>query len=137
RARAGELPRDDLRHRSAGRRDAAGEPRLDPRHHELCEPQARVGEIATRRLSVRVESFLLESARRFPDKTALVAGPERLSYAQLARRAGAFAGTLKKLGLARGERVVIFLHNSPEAIVAVFGALMAGGVFSVVNHGTD
>ena len=28
---------------------------------------------------MRVESFLLESARRFPDKTALVAGPERLS----------------------------------------------------------
>ena len=85
---------------------------------------------------MRVESFLLESARRFPDKTALVAGPERLSYAELARRAGAFAGSLRKLGLARGERVVIFLHNSPEAIVAVFGALLAGGVFSVVNPGT-
>jgi long-chain acyl-CoA synthetase len=85
---------------------------------------------------VRVESFLLESARRFPDKTALVAGPERLSYAELARRAAAFAGSLRKHGLARGERVVIFLHNSPEAIVAVFGTLMAGGVFSVINPGT-
>jgi len=85
---------------------------------------------------VRVESFLLESARRFPDKTALVAGPERLSYAELARRAGAFAGTLRKLGVARGERVLIFLQNSPEVIVAVFGTLMAGGVFSVVNPGT-
>jgi long-chain acyl-CoA synthetase len=85
---------------------------------------------------VRVESFLLESARRFPDKTALVAGPERLSYAELAHRAAAFAGTLKKLGLARGERVVVFLQNSPEVIVSVFGTLLAGGVFSVVNPGT-
>ena len=85
---------------------------------------------------MRVESFLLESARRFPDKTALVGGPERLSYAELARRAGAFAGSLRKLGLARGERVVVFLHNSPEAIIAVFGTLLAGGVFSVVNPGT-
>jgi len=85
---------------------------------------------------VRVESFLLESARRFPDKTALVAGPERLSYTELARRAGAFAGTLQKLGLARGERVVIFLQNSPETVISVFGTLLAGGVFSVVNPGT-
>ncbi|MFN2643596.1 MAG: class I adenylate-forming enzyme family protein [Burkholderiales bacterium] len=85
---------------------------------------------------MRVESFLLESARRFPDKTALVAGPERLSYTELARRAGAFAGTLRKQGLSRGERVVIFLQNSPDVIVAVFGTLMAGGVFSVVNPGT-
>jgi amino acid adenylation domain-containing protein len=85
---------------------------------------------------VRVESFLLESARRFPDKTALVAGPERITYAELARRAGAFAGTLKKQGVARGDRVVIFLQNSPEVIVSVFGTLMAGGVFSVVNPGT-
>ena len=85
---------------------------------------------------MRVESFLLGSARRFPDKTALVAGPERLSYAELARRAGAFAGTLKKHGIARGDRVVIFLQNSPDVIVSVFGTLMAGGVFSVVNPGT-
>ena len=85
---------------------------------------------------MRVESFLLESARRFPDKTALVAGPERLSYAELARRAGAFAGTLKKLGLGRGERVVISLQNSAETVISVFGTLLAGGVFSVVNPGT-
>src|SRR5207247_8525429 len=39
-------------------------------------------------------------------------------------------------GGVRGGRVVIFLHNSPEAVIAVFGTLIAGGVFSVVNPGT-
>ena len=67
---------------------------------------------------MRVESFLLESARRFPAKTALVAGPERLSYEELAKRAAAFASHLAAKGLQRGERVVIFLHNSPEAVTA-------------------
>src|SRR5882672_12007330 len=85
---------------------------------------------------MRVESFLLESARRFPGKTALVAGPARLSYQELAARAAAFAGELNRQGVARGDRVVIFLHNSPEAVIAVFGTLLAGGVFSVVNPGT-
>jgi amino acid adenylation domain-containing protein len=85
---------------------------------------------------VRVESFLLESARRFPAKTALVAGPERLSYAELAARACAFAAELRRRGVGRGDRVVIFLPNSPEAVIAVFGTLLAGGIFSVVNPGT-
>ena len=85
---------------------------------------------------MRVESFLLESARRFPAKTALVAGPQRLSYEELARRAAAFAAHLAAKGIQRGDRVVIFLHNSPEAVIAVFGTLLAGGIFSVVNPAT-
>jgi len=85
---------------------------------------------------MRVESFLLESARRFPAKTALVAGPERLSYEELAERAAAFASHLAAKGIQRGDRVVIFLHNSPEAVIAIFGALLAGGIFSVVNPAT-
>ena len=85
---------------------------------------------------MRVESFLLESARRFPAKTALVAGPERLSYEELAERAAAFASHLAAKGIQRGDRVVIFLHNSPEAVIAVFGTLLAGGIFSVVNPAT-
>ena len=43
---------------------------------------------------MRVESFLLESARRFPGKTALVCGPTRLSYQELAARSTAFAAHL-------------------------------------------
>jgi amino acid adenylation domain-containing protein len=85
---------------------------------------------------MRVESFLLESARRFPGKTALVCGSERLTYHEVSTRAAAFAAELRRQGVARGERVVIFLHNSPETVIALFGTLMAGAVFSVVNPST-
>jgi len=85
---------------------------------------------------MRVESFLLESAGRFPAKTALMAGADRLSYAELAKRAAAFAAHLAAKGVQRGDRVVIYLHNSPEAVIAIFGTLLAGGIFSVVNPGT-
>jgi long-chain acyl-CoA synthetase len=85
---------------------------------------------------MRVESFLLESARRFPGKTALVAGTERVTYSELAARAAALAAELARQGVARGDRVVVFLHNSPDAVVSVFGTLMAGALFSVVNPGT-
>jgi len=65
-----------------------------------------------------------------------VAGPERLSYEELAKRAAAFASHLAAKGIQRGDRVVVFLHNSPEAVIAIFGTLLAGGIFSVVNPAT-
>ena len=85
---------------------------------------------------MRVERFLWDAARRFPAKTAIVCGAERPTYAELARRAAGLARELKRRGLRRGDRVVLFLHNSPDAVAAVFGALAAGGVFSVVNPST-
>ena len=85
---------------------------------------------------MRVERFLSESERRFPGKTALICGDTRLTYAELSARCAALAQELRRRGVQRGERVVIFLHNSPEAVVSVFGVLAAGAVFSVVNPGT-
>ena len=85
---------------------------------------------------MRVEGFLRESARRHPDKAALIAGGRRLAYRQLEALAGSVAAELRRRGLGRGDRVVLFLDNSPEAVAAIFGVLQAGGVFSVVNPGT-
>ena len=85
---------------------------------------------------MRVEAFLEESRARHPGKTALVAGGERVSYAELDARASRLANALRARGLARGDRVVIFMNNSVEAVVSIFGALKAGAVFSVVNPGT-
>ncbi len=85
---------------------------------------------------MRVESFLQDSARRFPTKTALVAGTARLSYQDLLTKSMSLAAELRRQGVQRGDRVVVFLHNSPEAVIAVFATLFAGGVFSVVNPGT-
>src|SRR4051812_37366637 len=85
---------------------------------------------------MRVESFLEGSARRFPDKTALVAGERRLTYAELDEQAASLAGALAARGVQRGDRVAVFLENSPEAVVAIFGALKAGAVFTVLNPTT-
>jgi long-chain acyl-CoA synthetase len=85
---------------------------------------------------VRVEGFLHDSARRFPDKIALIAGERRISYRALAADAARLARLLRRRGVGRGERVVIFLDNSPETVISIFAVLQAGAVFSVVNPGT-
>jgi amino acid adenylation domain-containing protein len=85
---------------------------------------------------VRVERFLQDSARRFPGKIALIAGERRVGYAELAAQAARLAGQLRARGVARGDRVVVLLDNSPETVITVFAILQAGAVFSIVNPGT-
>jgi long-chain acyl-CoA synthetase len=86
--------------------------------------------------SVQVESFLELSARRSPEKTALVCGSRRVSYAELERSANRLAHGLNAEGVRRGDRVAVHLDNSIEAVLAVFAILKAGGVFMMVNPTT-
>jgi len=83
-----------------------------------------------------VQDFLQNSAERFPDKTALVCGGERLTYAQVEAQANQLAHALIAHGVERGDRVAIYLPNSVETVVAIFAILKAAGTFVVFNHTT-
>lgn len=85
---------------------------------------------------MRVERFLEQSARRYPDKRAVVTSEASVSYAQLDRDAQRLASGLRARGVARGDRVVIFLDNSVEAVASIFAVLKTGAVFCVVNPST-
>jgi long-chain acyl-CoA synthetase len=85
---------------------------------------------------MQVERFLEDSARIYPNKVALVVGDERLTYRQLEDRANGLAHALIAAGVVRGDRVVTFLPNSVEAVLAIFATLKAGAVFVVLNPTT-
>jgi long-chain acyl-CoA synthetase len=83
---------------------------------------------------LQVEQFLEKNAGRFPDKTALVCGTERLSYRELDRLSSRFANALVAHGVRRGDRVVVCLDNSSEAVISIFAVLKAGAVFVMLDH---
>jgi len=85
---------------------------------------------------MRVEQFLRDSAERYGDKVALVAGATRLTYRELDAASDRLAGALAEHGIARGDRVVVFMDNCWEAVVTIFAALKAGAVFSPINPST-
>jgi long-chain acyl-CoA synthetase len=85
---------------------------------------------------MQVESFLEQSAAAYPDKTALVFGPRRLTYRDLDIRANRLAHALISTGVERGDRVIIYLDNSVEAVVSIFAVLKAGGVLVFANPST-
>jgi long-chain acyl-CoA synthetase len=55
----------------------------------------------------------------------------RLTYAQIGAKAAAFAATLVDWGLAKGDRIGLYLPNVPDYLIAYYGALKAGA--TVVN----
>jgi amino acid adenylation domain-containing protein len=80
-----------------------------------------------------LHDYLLESARRLPEKIALVCQKQRLSYAEIDARSNALAYALLRRGVGRGDRVVIFADNTVESVVSFWGVLKANAVVSVVN----
>ena len=77
--------------------------------------------------------MLISSARRFPDKEALVCGAERLSFNDLARKVASFAAALQAAGVRRGDRVGIYLEASVAQVISIFGISQAGAVFVPIN----
>jgi len=82
---------------------------------------------------MRVEEFVGRSARLTPHKTALICQAQRLTYQQIDHLSDRLADTLVAQGVRRGDRVVVFLDNSAEAVVSIFGILKAGAVFIMAN----
>jgi long-chain acyl-CoA synthetase len=61
---------------------------------------------------------------------AIVFEDHTLSYATLWDEVNRVAAGLQKLGLRRGDRVVIMMQNCPQFVIAYFGVLQAGGIVS-------
>lgn len=64
---------------------------------------------------------------------ALVAGEERLSFADLDRISERLARALAARGIAKGERVAIAMRNCPSWVIAYMAALKAGAVATLIN----
>lgn len=85
---------------------------------------------------MQVEEFLENSVRLYPDKVALVCGNSRITYQQLERETNRLSHALIDAGVQRGDRVVVLLPNSVEAVLSIFAILKAGAVLVVLNSTT-
>ena len=59
----------------------------------------------------------------------------RFTYAELTQRVAKLAGALAELGVARGDRVVIYMPMVPEAVIAMLACARLGAIHSVVFGG--
>ncbi|HEY2292123.1 MAG TPA: amino acid adenylation domain-containing protein, partial [Thermoanaerobaculia bacterium] len=78
------------------------------------------------------ELFATQVART-PDAVAVIAGEERLTYAELNARANRLAHRLRQLGVGPETRVGISLERGPDTVPALLGILKAGGAYVALD----
>lgn len=89
--------------------------------HELDFPQ------------IPVQQFLTEAYEETPSKIAIHFMGKELTYKELYESALKFANYLRSLGVEKGDRVAVMLPNCPQAVIAYYGTLYAGGIVVQTN----
>lgn len=73
------------------------------------------------------------SARRFPDKPALIYYGTAISFRRLHAEVDLIAGWLQQQGVSRGDRVLLYMQNSPQFVTGYYAILRADAVVVPVN----
>ena len=82
-------------------------------------------------------SFLERSAAVYPQRTAIIHGRQRITYAQFYDRARQLGSALASRGIGRGDTVSVMLSNTPSMLEAHFGVPMTGAVLHSINTRLD
>lgn len=89
------------------------------------------------RVSNRVMNLgdlLTEAARRYPTGQAIVSGDRVWTWAEMDARVDGAANSLCKLGIGRGDKVVVHARNSNEMFETMFAIFKIGAVWVPTNH---
>ncbi|GAB3671009.1 long-chain fatty acid--CoA ligase [Salinisphaera aquimarina] len=78
-------------------------------------------------------SNLAISALRYPDRAAMIYYDSPISYRRLDAEVQALAGYLQHRGVAKGDRVLLFMQNAPQFVIAYYAILRANAVVVPVN----
>ncbi|MEM2067808.1 MAG: long-chain fatty acid--CoA ligase [Nitrososphaerota archaeon] len=83
--------------------------------------------------NIPLHEFLERTAKQHPDKTSIIFFGKRVTYGELNNYADRFATALHQLGIKKGDVVAIYLPNTPQFVIAYYGALKLGAVVSGVS----
>ena len=74
-----------------------------------------------------------EVADKYSGKDAIIFYGNKISYGKLKEEVDRFASALHELGIGKGDKLAIYLLNSPQFIIAYFGALKAGATLTPIS----
>src|SRR5215475_3531908 len=82
---------------------------------------------------VTLGDIFRRNAQLFPDRTAIVCGPERIGHRDYLERAERLAAGLAAQGVKAGDRVAVVARNCPEFAILYGAAALIGAVMLPVN----
>lgn len=84
-------------------------------------------------MKMNVGHLLINSANKFPKRTAVISEEGRWSFEEFNQRTNRFANAMLRAGLKKGDRVAILFFNSTYFVETYFAAIKAGLVATPVN----
>ena len=78
--------------------------------------------------------LLRQSAQRYPDRPGLIWGGRRWTWSEIARRVDNAAAGLARLGVRRGDRVLVHARNSNTLFESMWAIWTLGAVWVPSNH---
>lgn len=82
---------------------------------------------------IPVQEFLTRAYKANPSKVAIHFLGRDLTYTELYESSLRFANYLQSIGVEKGDRVAIMLPNTPQSVIAYYGAMYAGAVVVQTN----
>ena len=77
--------------------------------------------------------FLEQSAQKYPDRACTIFKGATISFKEMNEITDRVAAALVSMGVKKGDRVGIFMPNTPQFVMAYFGIIKAGGVVVATN----
>jgi long-chain acyl-CoA synthetase len=83
--------------------------------------------------SVPIFHFLEESARKYPNRACTIFKGAEIPFREMDAVTDKLAAALAGLGVKKGDRIGIFIPNTPQFVMVYFGILKAGGVVVAID----
>lgn len=83
---------------------------------------------------VNLGDILARNARKFSVKTAIIYETGRLSFQDFNERVNRLSNGLLNMGLKKGDRLAVFVHNGNEFLEVYFAAAKTGAIFCPFNN---
>ncbi|MGC8619402.1 MAG: long-chain-fatty-acid--CoA ligase [Thermoplasmata archaeon] len=83
--------------------------------------------------SISIDKIFEKSAEFYPDKAFMIFYDKIVTYSEAWNSIMGIAGTLQKLGIKKGDRIGIYMQNSPNFVISYFGIIKAGGIVVLMN----
>ncbi len=74
-----------------------------------------------------------ESAQKYANQSAVIFYGNKISFKQLQDEVNRFATALSQLGVKKGDKVALYLLNSPQYVIAYFAVLKVGGTVTPIS----
>ena len=82
---------------------------------------------------IPIHQFLIEAAKKYPDSPCTIFKGAKITYPEMDEITNCLGAGLASIGISKGDRVGIYMPNTPQFVMAYFALLKLGAIVVAIN----